>query len=158
MSKMCQCFHPPGFIWFICHHCHKRSTFLFQSKLFWAQSCWFAICQRRAEKGWVVTFWGLFLHMLGLFRLLLMTLYVHRDDKDYWGRGAQGVHLDLHTAPELCSSSQVQCCFASTDTIRTVSDGEPRHPSRLSRSSRALNSSCSFSSDVASHSQRHKVC
>ena len=44
---------------------------------------------------------GTFPTHAGLFRLLLMTLYVHRDDKDYWGRGAQGVHLDLHTAPEL---------------------------------------------------------
>ena len=30
-----------------------------------------------------------------------MLLYVHRDHKDYWGRGAQDDHLDFHTAPEL---------------------------------------------------------
>ena len=27
-----------------------------------------------------------------------MLLYVHRDNKDCWGRGAQDVHLDFHTA------------------------------------------------------------
>ena len=26
-------------------------------------------------------------------------LYVHRDHKDYYGRGAQASHLDFHTAP-----------------------------------------------------------
>ena len=30
-----------------------------------------------------------------------MWLYVHRDLVDYKGRGAQDVHLDFHTAPEL---------------------------------------------------------
>ena len=28
-------------------------------------------------------------------------LDVHRDRRDYYGRGAQDVHLDFHTAPEL---------------------------------------------------------
>ena len=28
-------------------------------------------------------------------------LYVHRDHTDHLGRGAQGVHRDFHTAPEL---------------------------------------------------------
>ena len=28
--------------------------------------------------------------------------YVHRDRKDYSGRGAQDGHLDFHAAPELC--------------------------------------------------------
>ena len=32
-----------------------------------------------------------------------LLLYVRRDHKDYQGRGAQGGHLDIHTAPELCS-------------------------------------------------------
>ena len=31
-----------------------------------------------------------------------MLLYGHRDHKDYYGRGAQGGHLDIHTAPEFC--------------------------------------------------------
>ena len=32
-----------------------------------------------------------------------LSLYVHRDRTDcYSGRGAQDVHLDFHTAPELC--------------------------------------------------------
>ena len=37
-------------------------------------------------------------------------------------------HLDFHTAPELCVSVkvQVQRCFTSTETVRTVRDGEPR--------------------------------
>ena len=38
-----------------------------------------------------------------------MLLYVHRDHKDYYGRGAQDVHFDIHTADE---SSQY--CFTST--------------------------------------------
>ena len=29
-----------------------------------------------------------------------MLLYVHRDRKDYSGRGAHEGHLDFHTAPE----------------------------------------------------------
>ena len=33
--------------------------------------------------------------------LLEMLLCVHRDHKDYLGRGAQDDHLDLHTATEL---------------------------------------------------------
>ena len=54
-----------------------------------------------------------------------MLLYVHRDDKDYQGRGAQDGHLDFHTAPELRPELvQVQCCFTSTETIRTTRDGE----------------------------------
>ena len=28
-------------------------------------------------------------------------LYVHRDSRDYKGRGARDGHLDVHTAPEL---------------------------------------------------------
>ena len=34
-------------------------------------------------------------------QLSSVLLYVHRDHKDYQGRGAQDVHLDFHTAPEL---------------------------------------------------------
>ena len=30
-----------------------------------------------------------------------LLLYVHRDDKVYYGREAQDGHLDFHTAPEL---------------------------------------------------------
>ena len=33
-----------------------------------------------------------------------VLLYVHRDHKDYSGRGAQDGHLDFHTAPELCKT------------------------------------------------------
>ena len=31
-----------------------------------------------------------------------LLLYVHRDRTDYVERGAEDVHLDSHTAPELC--------------------------------------------------------
>ena len=56
-----------------------------------------------------------------------MLLYVNSNHKDYWGRGAQNGHLDFHTAPEFCvTKDQVQCCFTSTETIRTIRDGEPR--------------------------------
>ena len=30
-----------------------------------------------------------------------MLLDIHRDHKDYYGQGAQGGHLNFHTAPEL---------------------------------------------------------
>ena len=30
-----------------------------------------------------------------------VLLYVHRDYKDYYGRGAQDVHFDFHIAPQL---------------------------------------------------------
>ena len=42
---------------------------------------------------------------------------VHRDLKDYQGRGAQDVHLDFHI------DITVQCCFTSTEAIRTIRDG-----------------------------------
>ena len=64
------------------------------------------------------------------------------------GRTAQDIHLDSHTAPELClgtgqSLSLIcqptsedmnlyilvfffRCCFTSTETIRLIRDGEPR--------------------------------
>ena len=32
----------------------------------------------------------------------LVVLYVHRDRTEHQGRGAQDVHLDFHTASELC--------------------------------------------------------
>ena len=47
----------------------------------------------------------------------------------YQGWGAQDVHLDFHTAPELCflqDLCSVQCSFTSAETIRTIRDGEPR--------------------------------
>ena len=60
-----------------------------------------------------------------------VSLYVHRDDKDYSvGTGSPG-------RPPRLSHSTVQCCLTSTETmrtifnvatesIRTVRDGEPR--------------------------------
>ena len=53
---------------------------------------------------------------------------LHSDHKDYLGRGTQNSHLDFHTVPELCYQIQVQvqCCFTSKATTRTIRDGEPR--------------------------------
>ena len=31
-----------------------------------------------------------------------VLLYVHRNYKAYYGRGAENDYLDFHTAPELC--------------------------------------------------------
>ena len=44
---------------------------------------------------------GTFATHAGLICHLPVLLYVHRDHKHYWGRGAQDVHLHFHTAPEL---------------------------------------------------------
>ena len=91
------------------------------------------------------------------YRLLLLQcgFVVHRGNKDCQGRGVHGVHLDFHTAPEFCDSELLlfRCCFASTETIRTVKDREPRTSiSTLTQllSSMILNSS----SDVALRPQR----
>ena len=56
-----------------------------------------------------------------------MLLYVHGDQKDSQGRGAEDGHLDFHTAMRSEDSLfKFQCCFTSTETKRTVKDGEPR--------------------------------
>ena len=39
-----------------------------------------------------------------------MLLSIHRDHKDYLGRGAQDVHLDVHTALELWTYRSVTVC------------------------------------------------
>ena len=57
-------------------------------------------------------------------RFSSVLLYVHRDHKDYKGRGAQDGHLDFHTAPEFWPI--VQCCFTSTETVGTIRDEEPK--------------------------------
>ena len=59
-----------------------------------------------------------------------MLLYVHRDHKDS-GRVSQRTvtSTDFHTTPDfrlLYIIVQVQCCFTSTETIRTIRDGD-RH-------------------------------
>ena len=38
------------------------------------------------------------------------------------GTGAQDVHLDFHTAPELCILL-VECCFTSTETVGLLGTG-----------------------------------
>ena len=58
-----------------------------------------------------------------------MLLDVHTDHTDYKGRGAQDVYLHFHTAPDLGREHLpllLLCCLASSKTIRTVMDGEPR--------------------------------
>ena len=42
------------------------------------------------------------------------------------GTEAQDGHLDFHTAPELWGMKFMKCCFTSTETVRTIMDGEPR--------------------------------
>ena len=44
-----------------------------------------------------------------------------RPQRSYGLLGAQDVHLDFHTAPELCRVC-VQCCFTSTETVGTIRD------------------------------------
>ena len=63
-------------------------------------------------------------HVILLF--LQTSLYDHRQ-RPYGllGTGAQDGHLDFHTVPELCDTT-VQCCFTSTETVRTIKDGESR--------------------------------
>ena len=39
------------------------------------------------------------------------------------GRTAQDVHLDFHTAPELCEGWSVECCFTSTETVGLLGTG-----------------------------------
>ena len=50
-----------------------------------------------------------------------VVLYVHRDHKDYQGRGAQDVHLDLHTAPQLLS---LPVCLALCLLKKIVAGGQ----------------------------------
>ena len=40
-----------------------------------------------------------------------ILLYVHRDHKDDWGRGAQDGHLDFHAAPEFWQYSAIVSPF-----------------------------------------------
>ena len=56
-----------------------------------------------------------------------VLLYIHRDHKDYYGRGVQNGHFDFF-AQFLTSEAtgSVQYCFTSTETIKTIMDGEPR--------------------------------
>ena len=72
----------------------------------------------------------------------------------YWG---QDGHLDFHTlVPEFWNIVQVQYCFTSTGTIRTIRDGEPRKSTstftQLLSSVRTLMMKwCLMSSDVSWH-------
>ena len=47
-----------------------------------------------------------------------VLLYVHRDHKDYYRDGEP--RTATSTSTQLLSSVHVQCCFTSTETIRTV--------------------------------------
>ena len=59
-------------------------------------------------------------------------LYVHRDSTDCWGQGAHDVHLDFHTAHELCHD-----CFKFNIALRPerqyglLGTRSPRRPPRL---------------------------
>ena len=55
------------------------------------------------------------------FKYCFVVSYVHRDHKDYWGRGAQDGHLDFHTAPELCMTG-----WKASDLNRQGSNVPPR--------------------------------
>ena len=81
-----------------------------------------------------------------------VLLYIHRDHKDYLGQGAQDSHLYFHTASELWHYVQVQCCFTSTETIKTIWDREPR--TATSTFTQLLSSDTMFKFSVALHPQR----
>ena len=53
-----------------------------------------------------------------------VLLYVHRDHKDLWTGEPS---TTTSTSTQLLSSDIVQCCFTSTETIRTIMDGGTRH-------------------------------
>ena len=40
------------------------------------------------------------------------------------GRTAQDVHLDSHTAPELCVKCKLSCCLTSTEARWPIRDGD----------------------------------
>ena len=59
-----------------------------------------------------------------LFRFSVsVLLYVHGDHKAYQGRGSRDGHLDFQT---MCYMILCSVILTSTETIRTVRDGDPR--------------------------------
>ena len=50
-----------------------------------------------------------------------MLLYIHRDQKDCWGRGAQDYHLDFHTASELWTPSYANGDFSKQVSLHSKS-------------------------------------
>ena len=56
------------------------------------------------------------------------------------GRTAQDVHLDSHTAPDLCQLDMLSCCLTSTEARWPVRDGDSvgrgRESERLDRGNR----------------------
>ena len=46
-----------------------------------------------------------------------VLLYVHTETEGLLGTGAQDVHLDVRTAPELCASACVQVSLISSGAI-----------------------------------------
>ena len=72
---------------------------------------------------------------------LLMFSGALHPRRPWWllGTGSPGWPPQLSRSPwALSSASFVQCCFMSTETVRTVTDGEPRMAPWLSHSSRVL--------------------
>ena len=55
-----------------------------------------------------------------------MLLYVHRDNEDYQGLGAQDSHLDFHTAPELCQPRAVSITDTTCALTASVILSKPR--------------------------------
>ena len=51
-----------------------------------------------------------------------MLLYVHRDRNDYWGRGAQDVHLHFHTAKINAPRDQLGWLFISGQANQACSE------------------------------------
>jgi len=54
-------------------------------------------------------------------RILKIFSFFYRDHNNYKGRGAQDVHLDFHTAPELWQSF---LNMVHTEIIRLIRDGK----------------------------------
>ena len=53
----------------------------------------------RLQFSWLTQVWN-------LPHICSMLLYVHRDHKDYYGRGTQDGHLDFHTVPAGAGSAK----------------------------------------------------
>ena len=56
-----------------------------------------------------------------------VLLYVHTETEGLLGTGAQDVHLDVHTAPELCASAcvEVSLIYSRTSLLRTLYMNRP---------------------------------
>ena len=56
--------------------------------------------------------------------LLLKCCFTSTETVGLLGTGTQTVHLDFHTAPELCTHlMMMKCCFTSTETVGLLGTG-----------------------------------